>query len=68
MSSDLSVRKRALGLDAIFDRLGPAAKLRDLSMVATPFTLIKRYLNTGDQLNILRQVQDIQSSVASGVQ
>ena len=55
-------------MDAIFDQLGPASELRAMSKVATPVTLTKRYLNTGAQLVILRQAQDILFSVASGIQ
>ena len=68
MSSDLSERKRELGLDARFDRMGPASKIRALSKVATPVAMINRYLHTGAQQNVMCQVQDIMSSLASGIQ
>ena len=51
-----------------FLRLGPAAKIRKLAASDAPHRSILRFLNTGAQINVMRQVQDSLKSVASGIQ
>ena len=57
-----------LGLSDAFQKLGPAAKIRSLGKLKAPAKEVHRFLNTGAQLNTLRQVQDSLRSVAAGVQ
>ena len=59
---------KEMTLPADFDKLGPAAKIRKLNELSCSSTAITSFLNTGAQLNLLRQVQDSLSSVASGIQ
>ena len=66
-------RAHATALDAMelpgeFSHLGPAAKIRCLAESSADKAQLFRFLNTGAQVNILRQVQDSLKSVASGIQ
>lgn len=57
-----------LGVPSCFDESGPAAKIRILARCKPDTETLDRFLNTGSQLNILRQVQSSLRSVAAGVQ
>ena len=58
----------AIDLHANFSSLGPAAKIRRLAESTAPREQVMRFLNTGAQVNILRQVQDSLKPVAPGIQ
>ena len=58
----------ALELPPEFPLLGHAAKIRCLAESTADRSQILRFLNTGAQVNVLRQVQDSLKSVASGIQ
>ena len=64
----LRAAKADLDVPANFDLAGPAAKIRLLERSETGQASLLRFLNTGAQLNTLRQVQDSLRSVAAGVQ
>ena len=57
-----------LELPLNWDKLGPAARIRALSNLKPERATLNRFLNTGAQLNTLRQVQDSLRSVAAGIQ
>ena len=57
-----------LGVPSRFEPAGPAAKIRLLAACRPDTAALERFLNTGSQLNILRQVQSSLRSVAAGVQ
>ena len=57
-----------LGLDESFQKAGPAARIRILQRTKVPLDTLNSYLNTGAQVNTLRQVQGSLRRVASGVQ
>ena len=57
-----------LGVPSKFESAGPAAKIRLLAASKPDPAALERFLNTGSQLNILRQVQSSLRSVAAGVQ
>ena len=57
-----------LDLPEKFRKLGPAAKIRPIAQLKTPVVGLNRFLNTGAQLNTIRQVQDSLMSVAAGIQ
>ena len=59
---------RDLTLPAGFESFGPSSKVRKL--IEDPFAseTVTSFLNTGAQLNLLRQGRDSMSSVASGIQ
>ena len=57
-----------LDLPADFDRAGPAAKIRLIERIGAEHSSLIRFLNTGAQLNTLRQVQDSLRSVSVGIQ
>ena len=60
--------KNDIGLPSRFDSAGPAAKIRILQHAKPDPADLAHFLNTGSQLNILRQVQDSLRSVAAGIQ
>ena len=57
-----------LGFRGNFQTLGPAARIRALPSCTDSQLEILRFLNAGDQVNVLRQVQDSLCPVASGIQ
>ena len=57
-----------LGLGAEYEAAGPAARIRILELARAPIESLTSFLNTGAQVNTLRQVQGSLRSVASGVQ
>ena len=57
-----------LALPASFEEIAPAAKIRSISQAKPDAQELNRFLNTGSQLNTLRQVQDSLTSVAAGIQ
>ena len=60
--------RRSLTLNEDYDKAGPAARIRLLQSLKADPTDITSFLNTGAQVNTLRQVQGSLRSVASGVQ
>ena len=63
-----SAAKAELGLGEKFDLAGPAARIRMLERAKFSPETLNSFLNTGAQVNTLRQVQGSLRSVASGVQ
>ena len=63
-----SADRSDLALPDSFGKQGPSARIRALSAVNPSGEALSRFLNTGDQLNTLRQVQDSLRSATSGVQ
>ena len=51
-----------------YETLGPAAKIRKPEETPLASAAVLTFLNTGDRLNLLRQVRDSISSVEAGVQ
>ena len=51
-----------------FEKLGPAAKARELAIGDNPLSSIQTFLSTGAPVNILRQAQFTLPSIASGIQ
>ena len=64
----LAEAEESLQLPPEFPLLGPAAKIRCLAESTADRAQIFRFLNTGAQVNVLRQVQDSLKWVASGIQ
>ena len=60
--------KAELGLGGKFDLAGPSSRIRMLERAKFSPETINSFLNTGAQVNTLRQVQVSLRSVASGVQ
>ena len=58
----------AMSLPPNFSEMGPAKKIRLLKRAAPDKELLLAYLNTGSQINILRQAQCSLRSVAAGIQ
>ena len=71
-STSFSRRHKAarleLGLNEDFDRAGPADRIRFLEWARSSPDAINAFLNTGAQINTLRQVQGSLRCVAAGVQ
>ena len=63
-----SAAKAELGLGEKFDLAGPAARIRMLERAKFSPETLNSFLNTGSQVNTLRQVQGSLRSVASGIQ
>ena len=57
-----------LGLSDEYESAGPAARIRLLELSRAPPATLSAFLNTGAQINTLRQVQGSLRSVASGAQ
>ena len=62
------VARTEMGLDPAFDKAGPAACIRFLEKAHASSDSLIAFLNTGDQVNTLRQVQGSLRCVAAGVQ
>ena len=54
-----------LGLNSDFDRAGPAARIRLLERALSNPDSLNEFLNTGDQVNMLRKVRGSLMSAAS---
>ena len=59
--------KTTLGIPPDFEKSGPATKIRIIERGECDHSSLILFLNTCDQLNTIRQVQDSPRSVASGV-